>query len=77
MGNLHMIRQGLQSNKETPPDIDLEYKIKTNIVVFTTVDPSIIKEGNIYSDLCEPFPTVSNRGGNVYMSYMCMTVTPS
>ena len=28
MGHLHMRRKGIQSTKETPPDTDLEDKIK-------------------------------------------------
>ena len=67
MGNLHNIRQGLQSNKEKPPDTDLEDKITTNVVDFKTVEPSTNKEGKIYSDLCGRFPTTSSRGGNTYM----------
>ena len=37
MGNLYMIRQGLKSTREKPPDADLEDKIKTNVVYCTTV----------------------------------------
>ena len=43
MGNLHMRRKGLQYTKEKPTDIYLEYKIKTNVVFWTNVDPSTTK----------------------------------
>ena len=49
IGHLHMRIQGLQPTKETPPDTDLEEKIKINLVFCTTVDPSTTKEGKIYS----------------------------
>ena len=49
MGNLHMRRQELQSTKDTPPDTELEEKIKINLVFCTTVDPSTTKKGKIYS----------------------------
>ena len=48
-----MKRQGLQQNREKPPDTDLEDKSKTNVGFCTTVDPSTTKEGGftlIYSD---------------------------
>ena len=32
MVHLHVRRQGLKSTKEKPPDTDLEYNIKTNVV---------------------------------------------
>ena len=62
MGHLHMIIQGLQSTKEKPPDIELKIYIKTNVVYCTTVYPSTIKEGKIYSDLCGRLATTSIRG---------------
>ena len=43
MGHMDMRRQGLQSTKEKTPDIDLEDKIKTNVVHWTTVDPRTTK----------------------------------
>ena len=43
MGYLHVRRQGLKSTKEKPPDTDLEYNIKTNIVYCRTVDPRTTK----------------------------------
>ena len=71
MGHLHMRRQGLQSTKEKPPDTDLENKITTNVVYFTTVEPSTTKEGKIYSDLCRRFPTTSSRGNKyIYAIYV-------
>ena len=71
MGHLRMIRQGLQSTKEKPPDIDLEEKIKINVVYWTTVYPSKTKEGKIYSDLCRSFPTTSSRGNKyIYVMYV-------
>ena len=71
MGHLNMRRQGLQSTKETPNDTDLEENIKTNVVFFTTVEPSTTKEGNIYSDLCGRFPITSSRGNKyIYVMYM-------
>ena len=45
--HLHMRRQGLQLTKEKPLDTDLEENIKTNVVFFTTVEPSTTKEGKI------------------------------
>ena len=48
MGHLHMRIQGLISTKDKPPDIDLEEKIKTNVVYCTIVDLSITKEFKIY-----------------------------
>ena len=51
MGHLRMRRQGIQSTKGKPPDTDLQYNIKTNVVVCTTVDPSKTKEETFYSDL--------------------------
>ena len=66
-----MRRQGLQSTKEKPPDTDLENKITTNVVYFTTVEPSTTKEGKIYSDLCRRFPTTSSRGNKyIYAIYV-------
>ena len=47
MGHFHIKRQGLQSTKEKPPDTDLEDKITTNVLYFTTVETSTTKEGNI------------------------------
>ena len=71
MGHLHRRRQGLKSTKEKPPDTDLEYNIKTNVVYCTTVDPSTTKEGNIYLDLCGRFPTASRRGNKyIYVMYV-------
>ena len=62
MGHLHMRIQGLKSNKDKPHDTDMEYKIKTNVVYYTTVDPRTTKEGKIYLDLCGRFPTTSIWG---------------
>ena len=71
MEHLHTRRQRIQSTKEKPPDTDLEYQIKTNIVFYTTVYPSTTKEGNIYSDLCGRLPTTSRRGNKyVYVMYV-------
>ena len=71
IGHLHMRRQGLQLTKDKPPYIDLEDKITTNVVYFTTVEPSTTKEGNIYSDLCRRFPTTSSRGIKyIYVMYV-------
>ena len=42
-----------------------------NVVYYTTVEPSTIKEGNIYSDLCGRFPTTSSRGNKyIYVMYV-------
>ena len=68
MGHFHMRRKGLQSTKEKHPDIDPEDKIKTDVVYFTTVEPSTTKEGNIDSDQCGRFPTTSSRGNK----YICV-----
>ena len=71
MGHMHMIIQGLQYTKEKHPDIDLEDKIKKNVLYCTTVDPSTTKEGNIYSDICGSFPTTSSRGNKyIYVMYV-------
>ena len=71
MGHLRMRRQGLQSNKEKPPCIELEYNITTNVVYCTTMKPSTTKEWNIYSDLCGCFPTTSSRGNKyIYVMYV-------
>ena len=71
MGNLHMRIQGLQSTKETPPDTDLEDKIKANMYFCATVEPSTTKEGNIYSDLCRRLPTTSSTGNKyIYVMYV-------
>ena len=43
MGHLYMIRQGLQSTKEKPPDTDLEDNVKMDIVYCKNVDPSTTK----------------------------------
>ena len=51
MGHLNMIRQGLQSTKEKPFDTDLEDKITTDVLYFTTVEPSTTKEVKIYADV--------------------------
>ena len=70
MEHLHMRIQGLQSTKEVPPDTDLEYKIKQNLVFCTTVDPSTTMEGKIYSDIWGCFPTTSIRGNKyIYVMY--------
>ena len=67
---LYIRIQGLKSTRETPPDTDLEDKIK-NTVFYTTLDPSTTKEGNIYSDLCGWFPTTSSRGNRyTYVIYV-------
>ena len=66
-----MRRQELQSTKEKPPNIDLEDKIRTNVLFCTTVDPSTYKKGKIYSDLCGRFPTTSSRGKKyIYVMYV-------
>ena len=71
IGHWHMRTLGLQPTNEKPPDTDLEYKIKTNVVYCTTVDPSITKEGKIYSDICGRFPTTSSRGNKyIYIMYV-------
>ena len=71
MGNLHTIRQGLQTTKEKPPDIELEENIKMNVMYCTTVYPSTTKEVKIYSDLCGRLPTTSRRGNKyIYVMYM-------
>ena len=71
MGHLHMRRQGLQSTKEKPPNIDLEENIKTNVIYYTTVDPITTKEGKTYSDLCGHSPTTSSRGNKyTYVIYV-------
>ena len=71
MQHLHMRRQGLQPTKEKPPDTDLEDKIKTNVVYWTTVEPRTTKEGKIYSDLCGRFPTTSSMGNKyIYIMYV-------
>ena len=70
MGHLHMKIQGLQSTKAKPLDTDLEDKIK-NEVFYTTVDPSITKEGKNDSDLCLHFPTTLLRVNNyIYVIYL-------
>ena len=69
MGHLHIRIQGLQLIKDKPPYIDLEDKIKMNVVYCTTVDPNTTKEGKIYSDLCGRFPTTSS-GNNKYIYVM-------
>ena len=69
MEHLNTRRQGLQSTKEKPPDTYMEDKIKTNVVYFTTVEPSTTKEGRICSELCGRFPTTSSRG-NIYINLM-------
>ena len=53
MGHLHMRIQGLKSTRDIPQDKDMKYKSKTNLVFYTTVDPSTMKEGkftHIYED---------------------------
>ena len=40
MGQLKMRIKWLQSTKDKPPDADLEYKIKMNVVYCKTVEPS-------------------------------------
>ena len=45
-----------------PPDIDLEDKIKINVMFCTTLGPITTKEGKNYSDICRRFPTTSSRG---------------
>ena len=45
-----------------PQDTDLGYNSKRNVVFCTTVEPSTIKEGGIYYDLCRGFPNTSIRG---------------
>ena len=71
MGHLHIRIQGLQLIKDKPPYIDLEDKIKMNVVYCTTVDPNTTKEGKIYSDLCGRFPTTSSRGNKyIYIMYV-------
>ena len=71
MGHLYMIRQVLQSTREKPPGIDLEYKIKNILVFDTIVDPSTTKEGKFYSNLCGRFPITSSRGNKyIYAMYV-------
>ena len=71
MGNLHMKRQGLQFTKEKPPDTDLEYNIKKNVVYCITVEPITTKEGKIFSYLCGNFPTTSRKGNKyIYVMYV-------
>ena len=65
-----MRRQGLKSTKEKPPDTDLEENIKTNVVYYTTVDPSTTQEGKIYSYLCGILPTTSSRGNKYIYKYI-------
>ena len=49
----------------------MEYKIKTNVVYYTTVDPRTTKEGKIYLDLCGRFPTTSIWGNRyIYVMYV-------
>ena len=72
-----MRRKGLQSTKDKPPDTDLEDNIKTNVVVFTTLDPITTKEGKIYLDLCRRYPPLQAGVSNILMLFMCMTVMPS
>ena len=57
MGHLHMRIKGLQSTKGKPPDTDLEENTITNVVFFTTVDPSTKKKEiytQIYADVSPP-----------------------
>ena len=61
MDNLNIRRQGIQSTRKKPPDIDLEDKCNTNLVLCTTVDLSTTKEGEIYSKLCGHFPITPNK----------------
>ena len=71
MGHLYMIRQGIQSTKKKPPDTHPEENIKTNVVYYTTVEPSTTKEGKIYSDLCGFFSTTSRRKKkHIYIMYV-------
>ena len=72
-----MNRHGIKSTKEKPPDIDLAYNRKINVLFFTTVDPRKMKEGKNYSDLCGRFPTTSSRGNKyiyVMFVYDCNTI---
>ena len=67
----------MKSNRDKPPDKDLEDKSKTNIVFCTTVDPITKKNGGIYSDLCGRFPTTSiivNKYIYVIYVYYCNAI---
>ena len=76
MGHLHRRIQGLKSTKVKPPNTDQEDKIKTNVLVCTTLDPITMKEGKFYSDMCERFLTTAGRRGDTSTSCMCMVVIP-
>ena len=66
-----MRRQGLQSTREKPPDIDLEEKCKKYVVFCTTVEPSTTKEGKIYSNICGRFPITSTKANKyIYDMYV-------
>ena len=56
MVHLNMRRKGLQSTREKPIDINLEYKRKINLLFCTTMEPSTTTEGGVYSDICVRFP---------------------
>ena len=69
--HLNMRRQGLQSTREKPSDIELEGRRITNIILCTTVDPNTTKEGKSYSDICGRFPITSSRGNKyIYVIYV-------
>ena len=71
MGHLYMRRQGLQSTREKPPDTDLEYKSKSNVVFCTTVDPSTTKEGKftqIYADASPPH----QKEEKIHLRHVCI-----
>ena len=63
-----MIIKGLKSTKDKPQEIDLEDKIKTNVVFCTTVDPVTTEKGKFYSDIFIHEPTTSSRGNK----YICV-----
>ena len=71
MGHLHMKLQGLESNRKTATDTELEENFKTNVVLCATVEPSTTQEGKIYSDLCGRFPIMTNKGNRyIYVMYV-------
>ena len=71
MVHLNIRRQGLHSTREKSPYLDLEDDRKTSVVLCTTVDPSTMKEGKCYADLCGRFPTTSIIGNKcIYVMYI-------
>ena len=64
--------QGLKSTRKKTPDTDLDENCKTNVVFNTTMDPSTIKEGGNYSQLCERLSITPNKGNKyIYVIYVC------